>query len=135
MTSTRNNIFLSCTKGKHHISKKIGDEWKRGYQIGNTKIDKRGNSPFFYFFPLVPYEMKKEKLFKWAQILWGFRKSQMKHLLKILPVYLKNWWIPSFIHLCNSHLVSSFKFFISLNIWQSPLNVKCIFFIRKYKQT
>ena len=31
--------------------------------------------------------------------MWGFRKSKIKHLLKISPVYLKNWWIPSFIYL------------------------------------
>ena len=63
---------------------------KRGYQIGNTKIDKKGDSPFFWFFPLVPLvKWRKEKLFRWAKILWGFRKSQIKHLLKISPVISK----------------------------------------------
>ena len=40
--------------------------------------------------------------------MWGFRKSQIKRLLKISSVYIKNWWIPSFIHLRISYLVSPF---------------------------
>ena len=36
---------------------------KRGCVIGNTEIDKRGDSPVFDFFPFGPtYEMKKIKV-------------------------------------------------------------------------
>ena len=36
---------------------------KRGYQIGNMKIDKRGDSSVFDFFSFgPPYEMKKIKV-------------------------------------------------------------------------
>ena len=51
-------------------------------------------------------------MLKWAQILWGFRKFQIKHLLKISPVlsvYLKNWRIPSFIYLCISYYTPPFS--------------------------
>ena len=45
---------------------------------------------------------------KWAEILWGFRKNQIKHLLKISPAYLKNWCI--MVHSC-------YKVWLTLYPW------------------
>jgi hypothetical protein len=55
-----------CTKKLHKIF------YKRGSLLGNEEIDFWGDSQVFDFFP---YEMKKIKVVKWAQSLWGFRKS------------------------------------------------------------
>ena len=48
---------------------------KGGCEIGNTEVDKKGDSPVFPLGPRTQLWNEKKKLFKWAQILLDFRKT------------------------------------------------------------
>ena len=50
-------------------------------------------------------------------------------MLKISAVYLKNWWIPSFIYLCISYLVSPFLIFFWKMLGFTNKHFTCFYFV------
>ena len=84
--------------------------FKRGCVIGNTEIDKRGDSPVFEidrwnFQQMLDlgFSETSQNLSSFKQLIFSpfHRGDQRKKI--------KNWWIPSFMYLCISYYTFPFR--------------------------